>query len=189
GTYTLDGALDLLGEEIVGGNARTTIIDAGNNNERVLQATAGDSRVSGVTIAGGEEFTCGGVLVQGAGVRLTLTNVTVSGNFANQGGGVANVGATLNIFRSTITDNVASEPTVEGEGGGIYSDGASAATTVTNSTISANRSNSDETGSLGGGIAVFDGSFIARNVTFAGNSAGFSGLPNGGEGGSIYIDP
>jgi len=31
--------------------------------------------------------------------------------------------------------------------------------------------------------------FTARNVTFANNSAGFSSLPNGGEGGSIYIDP
>ncbi|HEX5617052.1 MAG TPA: choice-of-anchor Q domain-containing protein [Solirubrobacteraceae bacterium] len=189
GTYTLDGALGLIGEQIVGENARTTIIDAGNNNERVLQATAGDSRVSGVTITGGEETIGGGVLVQGAGVSLTLTSVTVSGNFANQGGGVANVNATLDIVRSTITDNDAKEPTVEGEGGGIYSDGPNAETTVTNSTISANRAGSSETGSLGGGVALFDGSFTARNVTFAGNTAGFSDNLTGGEGGSIYIDP
>jgi CSLREA domain-containing protein len=191
GTYALDGPLGLLGEQIVGENARTTIIDAGSNNERVLQATAGDSRVSGVTITGGEESIGGGVLVQGpgSGVSLTLTSVTVSGNFANQGGGVANVNATLDIVRSTITDNDAKEPTTEGEGGGIYSDGANAVTTVTNSTISANRAGSSETGSLGGGIAVFDGSFTARNVTFAGNTAGFSDHLTGGEGGSIYVDP
>jgi CSLREA domain-containing protein len=191
GTYLLDGSLGLIGEQIVGENARTTIIDAGSQDERVLQATAGDSRVSGVTITGGEELTGGGVLVQegASDVSLTLTNVTVSGNFANQGGGVANVGARLDIFRSTITDNLASEPTVEGEGGGIYMDGTDAETTVSNSTISDNHSNSGETGSLGGGIALFDGSFTARNVTFANNSAGFNGLPNGGEGGSIYIDP
>jgi hypothetical protein len=189
GTYTLDGQLGLVGEEIVGANARTTIIDAGGSNERVLAATAGDSRVSGVTITGGEETIGGGALVEGSDVSLTLTNVTVRGNFANQGGGVANDNARLDIFRSTISDNVASHPTVEGEGAGIYSDGADAETTLSNSTISGNHAGSGEVGSLGGGIAAFNGSLTARNVTFANNSAGFDQFPTGGEGSSIYVDP
>jgi hypothetical protein len=190
GEYQLDGALGLGDDFILGSNARTTIIRAANN-ERVLQATAGDNRVTGVTITGGEaplDFG-GGALVQGVGVGLTLTNVTVIENFAAQGGGVANFGATLNVVRSTITDNNASEPTNEGEGGGIYSDGANAVTTVTDSTISANQAGSGETTALGGGIAVFEGSLTARNVTLAANTAGFSGSPTGGEGGAIYVDP
>ena len=130
----------------------------------------------------------GGVLVQGVSTSLVLSDAAVTNNVAEQGGGLANINARLDVVRSTINDNEVSDDTFESEGGGIYSDGANAVTTVTDSTISGNSAISGESSAKGGAITVFDGSLTARNVTFAGNTAGHAGDPTGGLGGTSYID-
>ena len=69
---------------------------------------------------------------------LTVSNSTISNNSADDGGGISNFGGTLKVERSTISGNTA------GAGGGICSDTRSdfstSKTTITNSTISGNRS-------------------------------------------------
>ena len=117
-----------------------------------------------------------------AASTITLTNSTVSGNFAEIGGGIDAISATLT--NSTISDNVAASSsggmdTVSatltnctiagnfsgGEGGGVR---VSAEATVTNSTISGNVAMT-----AGGGLDA--GTANLTNCTICGNSAGTTG--------------
>jgi len=74
---------------------------------------------------------------------MTITSVTIDGNTASGagadqgGGGVFNVGGTVIIDMSTITNNVADG--AAGSGGGILND-AGGNLTVTNTTITGNTS-------------------------------------------------
>ncbi len=102
GNYVLTMSSELLltADTIVGAGARTTFIDGGLKT-RVLRAAGASaavttSRVSGVTIRNGNggstasSGTGGGVLQDGG--ILELTNVTVSGSTASNGGGIAITG-------------------------------------------------------------------------------------------------
>jgi hypothetical protein len=103
------------------------------------------------------------------GALLTVTNSTISGNEANNGGGVANFFSrfparsygVLTVVNSTIAGNAAS-----GFGGGVDNVGT---LTVTNSTISGN------TAAFGSGIANFDGTATVLNSTISSNAAAYSG--------------
>jgi len=150
----------------------------------------------------------GGVYNEGT---LTIENSTISGNttgdsvtsgyFAGQGGGVAGWGGTLTIRNSTLSGNATgngSSPGEDGDGGGVYANGA---TTIENSTISGNAargyggvynyneshavtlihvtltnntadSDSDEHGAAhGGGLSWrIRGGFIVKNSVIAGNT-------------------
>ena len=68
-------------------------------------------------------------MLNAAGCTLTITNSTISGNQANNGGGIYNSG-TLTITSSTVSTNTT------GLGGGIYNNGGTL--TIVNSTISGN---------------------------------------------------
>ena len=96
---------------------------------------------------------------------LTLTNSTISGNSAKDGGGIVNAG-TLTLTNSTVSGN-------RGDlvGGGIVNVGT---LTLTNSTISGNSAKG------GGGIGLA-GTLTLTNSTISGNSA------IGGSGGGIAI--
>jgi Calx-beta domain/Domain of unknown function DUF11/Bacterial Ig domain/Domain of unknown function (DUF4214) len=110
---------------------------------------------------------------------LTIINSTISGNTSNaDGGAIYNQGvsggsATLSITNSTISGN-----TAKFSGGGVVSDGTSgtASVTITNSTITNNRSDSDtNTVGEGGGLAILGGSsVILRNSIVALNFKGGS---------------
>jgi hypothetical protein len=72
---------------------------------------------------------------------LTLMNSTISGNTADNGGGIFNNGGTLTLSGSTVSGNTAFQ-----DGGGI--DNSSVGLIVTNSTIANNKA------VRGGGIAI-----------------------------------
>jgi hypothetical protein len=111
------------------------------------------SRVDG----NGAETSGGGI----RGIKVNLTNCTVSGNFANtfRGGGIW-ASETADLTYSTVSGNSAGL-----HGGGIW---ALKTTTLTNSTVSGNRAEE-----FGGGVDTGEGIFL--NVTIAKNIAGYGG--------------
>ncbi len=130
-----------------------------------------------LTITGGRSFGSGPEN-RGGGIRnkgsLTLTRCTVAGNETDfRGGGIANTG-TLEIVSSTLSGNTAGT-TGEGQaaqGGGIYSEGGSV--TITNSTLSDNGAESDQTGDQGGAIYTI-GSLTLQSATITENFASEGG--------------
>ncbi len=103
---------------------------------------------------------------------LTLTNSSVSDNWASFGGGISNSG-TLTLTNSTITGNTASG----GSGGGISNSGT---LTLTNSTVSGNSATDS-----GGGISnvwmlTLINSIVSNNRSYAGEGGGGnSSISNG----------
>jgi hypothetical protein len=100
----------------------------------------------------------------------TITNSTISGNLAShptfgQGGGIFSFSTGLILRNSTLSGNAAL-----GNGGGLYSNGASGSLTILNSTIAHNLTSDGQ----GGGIflkdhdAVLQSTIVARNVAFLG---------------------
>jgi CSLREA domain-containing protein len=160
---------------ITGAGARQTIIDA-NGIDRVFHTPdLGGSypmtvNISGVTITGGviPDRTGGGILHDWADATLNLTDSTVRGNSAAQGGGIQNGIAsedtTMTIVRSTVSGN--ETPSL---GGGIQNRDT---LTLANTTISGN-----ESGSYGGGIYQGSGTLSISSSTIAFNTAA---QPGGG---------
>jgi CSLREA domain-containing protein len=177
--HAAQGDLDIRDDlQIVGAGAATTIIDA-NGLDRVFHVDPSGAG-SQVTLS---DFTIqnGTVTGSGAGIynrgTLTLTQVIVQDNHAlgslNDGGGVYNRGEMI-ILSSTIYSN-----TVEANGGGLATGGASSSLMVVNSTFSGNQANSN-----GGGIYVHTGPVGLNNVTLTENVADSD--VDGGDGGGIY---
>jgi predicted outer membrane repeat protein len=132
---------------------------------------------------------------------LTVVNSTISGNQANQGGGIYQLSGTMTISNSIIDGNTVSVPDGSGEvadGGGIYVKNATL--TISNSTISNNSSKNSGGGIYmhegsegttavvnsiisgnstgkgnGGGIGCYGGLLTVVNSTISGNSAGLFG--------------
>ena len=162
----LTGDLDILKSMTIhGAGPGSTVVDAGGL-DRVFQiASDATVAIDGVAIRGGNVLNPvnpwgGGLLVEG---NLTLTNVVVTGNQANAGGGI-DLRGTLQIDRSTISENVASDYGVtNAEGGGLNARNSSV--TITNSTISGNVASVNS-----GGIYIQDGTLSMTNVTMSGNS-------------------
>ncbi len=142
----------------------------------------------------------GGILIATGGAA-TLTDVVVSGNTANGGGGLPFAGAgigggilssgTLTLNRVTVSGNSAgsgcrsSNPSPSGSGGGISSGGA---LTATNVTISGNSAQAAGGGicragaSRGGGLDAGSNTTLL-NVTISGNAA----TGGGGISGSVPV--
>jgi CSLREA domain-containing protein len=138
----------------------------------------------GFTGGGGIQSNTGNIV----GPALTVKNSIISGNSADNGGGIFNKdGSTLTITNSTISGNTAT-----GDGGGLYSDGNLLA--ITDSTISGNAAAGDGGGVRNGNIMTLTNSTIsgnsatgsgggirnagnltAKNNTLSGNSASVSG--------------
>lgn len=136
------------------------VVNAGGSG-RVFRIIANGVSISNLTVAGGSATEGGGISNEGD--NLTLTNVTVSGNTAIYGGGIDNYQAiNVTLLNVTISGNTA------GDGGGIYNSGGSM--TLTGVTISGNSA----TGS-GGGIFNDGGDFTLTNVTLSGNTATING--------------
>ena len=185
--FSVTGAIKLTSAElfvnksvtISGPGARSLAVD-GNANGRVFHIAPGKTvAISGLTIRNASA-NAGPDLNDGGGIyndhaTLTVTNCTVSGNFAVLGGGIMNDGssgsASLTISNSTLSGNSASFL-----GGGIYNDGAfSSTTTVTvdNCTLSGN--SAPEGGGIDNGGFSGNPTLTVRNSTLSGNSA-----PSGG---------
>lgn len=105
------------------------------------------------------ESSGGSILNRGT---VTLTNSTVSGSSAGQGGGIYNYFGSLAFNNSTVSGNSASQ-----QGGGIFNFGASV--TLVNSTVSGNSAGQ------GGGIFNRSDTVALTNSTVAGNSAAIGG--------------
>jgi predicted outer membrane repeat protein len=125
--------------------------------------------VSNSTLSGNSADDGGGIYNQGT---LTVSTSTLSGNIATGyygGGGIYN-GGRLTVSNSTLSGNSATYS--NGSGGGIYTPGT---LTVSNSTLSGNTSNRN-----GGGILCF-GPVTLTNVTITANRANNFG-------GGLYVD-
>ncbi|MDO4571324.1 MAG: choice-of-anchor Q domain-containing protein, partial [Planctomycetia bacterium] len=127
---------------------------------RVMTVSGSTTKVNlgGLTITGGKTSSSGGGIYNKSYSTLTVTNSTIAGNSASDGGGIYSYG-TLTVTNSTISGNKASD-----YGGGIYN--SSGTLTVTNSTISGNSASWD-----GGGIYNRYGTLTVTNSTISGNSA------------------
>jgi predicted outer membrane repeat protein len=172
----------------------STIID-GNQIGRVVTLSGGNTALlTGFTIQNGSDengggISCGGGTItnvtisnnyasnRGGGIYCTgspsLVNVTISGNSAgNDGGGITCwSNSNPSLVNVTITNNTADE-----NGGGIFSFNSNPS--LVNVTISGNSS----TRYSGGGIACTGGSPSLVNVTISGNSALGTGSYKGGGG-------
>jgi hypothetical protein len=148
---------------VYGADRNATIID-GNHIDRVFHIHAGRQvTLTNLTIRNGLSAGLGGG-AQNDGT-LILNAVTISGNQANEGGGVANIliGSNLTLeYGTVVSQNVA-----VGGGGGISND-----TTLSmyDTTVSHNTA-----GASGGGMAQNGGSAYITRSTIANNSAGFNG--------------
>ena len=197
------GDLDVTGNNtvITGASAATTVIQATQPNDRVLEinpflAANFNFTISDVTITGGRETTGvggGGIISGSIDNTMSVSNCVISGNSATGigtlgGGGISHVGGSLTVTGTSFSNNSTST-----SGGGIgYSAGdplirrpSTGTLTVSSSTFSGNIANSGAAG--GGGADLFNfnggiGTYSISSSTFSGNSA-----PNG-RGGAIIVE-
>lgn len=187
GILNKDGAVTIT-DSVISGNTAT------NGGGGIYNNDGGTLTVRGSTISGNNADWGGGLanlgtanvtkslitdntaITSGGGIdnsgSLTLVEIAVSGNDVPEGdgGGILSAnGGTLNVNKSSITDN-----TADNWGGGMAVFGVSVS--LTNSTIYNN------TASFGGGIGNNNtGVVTLRHVTLSGNTGG-----GANQGGGIY---
>jgi CSLREA domain-containing protein len=97
--------------------------------------------------------------------QSAIDNNTTIGDHCH-GGGLYNTGL-LTVTNSTVADNIAGADGSNGDGGGLYSNGAGSRVALRNSTVYGNRSNN---GGSGGGLWNSGGSVMTLvNTTLSGN--------------------
>ncbi|MBK6589387.1 MAG: Ig-like domain repeat protein [Acidobacteria bacterium] len=110
-------------------------------------------------------------------VPISIVNSTISGNTAGSGAGINTWASPVTITNSTISNNSASY-----KGGGIYMVDSSTQLKVTNSTITGNRANTGNLGGDGGGIyaepALPIPNSTLNSTIVAGNLIGTGTTPN-----------
>ncbi len=173
GTITLGQTLDINKNLTIDG-AGSGITVNGNGSNRVLQIEFGNTVViSGLTITGGHVggFNGGGGLYNLG--SLTLSNSTVTGDSAYNGGGIFNgSNGTMVMSGDTVNNNTAVDA-----GGGIDNDGN---LTIINSTIAANAAYAGG-GMFTNGVLMMGNSTVASN-TVTGINANGGGIDDfGGE--------
>jgi hypothetical protein len=192
GPLELSGASSSATETVDGGGQITV---NGNHAGRSFTVDFGvAAALDGLTIADGNATNSSGGGIYNAGV-LTVRATTLQGNFATDGGGIYN-GGTLTLTDSTLTGNSAlyaggienygtltvSNSTLSGNvaasfGGSLWTS-TSAAMTLTNVTVTANRANGAGLGGQGGGLFMDPGATavpVLHNTLIAGNFNGASG--------------
>jgi len=168
---------------IVGPGAAKLTIDGGPGSNRLLYFAGPTATVSNLAMTGGggtgAQFTNAGGAIYAFGGSLTLDNVYIYGNAAqNNTGGVYFSGGTHIIKNSTIANNSAASCT------GIAS--SSGSLTISNSTISGNTATSN--GGAGGAMCV-NGTIEIRSATITKNTcAGFGGGIYFGSGSLSLLD-
>jgi CSLREA domain-containing protein len=143
---------------IVSGNSAQSgggIVVAGSAGSPATLTLADSSIAQNVSASTG-----GGVyVVGGSNATATISRTTISGNSANQGGGVTSFG-TVNLSNATISGN-----TSTGSAGAIVKGGPGTAVTLVNVTIASNSS------ALSGAVQSISAGLSARNTIIA-NSTG-----------------
>jgi CSLREA domain-containing protein len=167
-TITLGGsALSITSDMSINGANNITINAAGAS--RVMDVNGGKLTLSGMTLKGGYTALGGGLYAHN-GASVSLSNCTISGNTAAQGGGglVAYTGTSVSLSNSTVSGNSA-----DGGGGLVAFD---AVLDLTNSTVSGNVATGSG-GPIGGGgvIAYYGATVNLTNSTVSGNSTNSNG--------------
>jgi hypothetical protein len=158
----------------------------GNKQSRVFEVASGaTTTISDVTISGGQAINGGGIFNQGT---TTVTGCTISSNQASYSGGGIYNSASLTVTNSTISSNLVSAFVGNATGGGIVNR-ASGQLLVTNSTVSANTASSNSLGGTtgGGGGIENSGTATVTNSLITGNSAINDGGFNADGGGIASI--
>jgi len=174
GTILLtSGELEITHSVTLNGPGAGTLAVNGNATFRDFENFAQDVTISGFTITNGVSGVGGGgIYNHGLNIccaTLTVTNCTISGNSANQGGGILNSDF-LTVSKSTISGNSANQ------GGGIFNVNSSprtAGVTISNSTLSGNLSDVDGGGVYNSGYQIIfhPAVLFIENSTISGNSA------------------
>lgn len=190
GTIALVSSLSITQSVTIQGPGAANLTLSGQNAVRVINVTAGNLTLSGVTVANGATNLLGGGINNADTSTLTISNCAFSGNAAANGGGISNPdGGTLLIEASTFQANTATSV----GGGGVITFGTA---TVRNSTFAGNTAplnggainvqstgiltliNStlanNTSGGLGGAMSSL-GTFTAINDTFAANTGSSGG--------------
>jgi hypothetical protein len=156
-----DGPLSLsdAAKTTIAGPGTSLLTISGQSKSRVFDITGGSAALSGMTITGGFADNGGGLRNDGG--TLSLTNVSISSNVASHdGGGIYTApGGSTTLTDVTVSNNHASV------GGGIAI-GSSAASTLSNCTISGNSATSNGTG-----VASLGGTLSLVNVTISRNTS------------------
>jgi hypothetical protein len=166
------GDLNVNGRSVsfLGTNARTTIIQ-GNGGDRVFGFRGNSLNttqivMSGLTIRNGSTLASGGGINAVTNLSLSLNNVTIANNSANQGGGIFTSGVRMDLTNSTVSGNQsASQGAITLTSNLVFATGA----VITNSTISGNSSGIFSNSNAGCNII---NSTIANNK----NTTGFNGI-------------
>jgi CSLREA domain-containing protein len=137
-----------------------------------IYGQGGAISLTDVSLIGNTAEDNGGGIAQFEG-RLKVVRSTIAGNTAGSSGGIGGT-VPMTIAGSTISDNHAIGPF--GDGGGINV--AEGPAEIVNSTISGNDANR-----FGGGIESDDGAVRINAVTVTANTADADGNGNGGGGG------
>jgi hypothetical protein len=178
GTYDAIWDVTASDASLVGryGDTETTL--TGSETETVIWVTDDgvELLVKGLTISHGNGGSEGGGLYITGASDVTVTECTLTLNHADWGGAayLENVGGSLTIDKSTVSDNTADDA-----GAGVYQE--EGLLTVTSSTFSGNDS-SGGSGKGGGGIGVYIGDVTIEDSTLTDNAA----LNN--DGGAIFVD-
>ena len=167
---------------IIGSDAKTTIVDAGVVFGQAL--VIGSEPKVPVTVSRMTFRGAAGLVDSGGGIyncfgTLTVIDSIITGNRIRGGNGIFGYGggiyncpsSTLTLINTTVSDNSAEI------GGGICNGGA---LTIINSTFSGNVARH-----RGGAIGNY-GFLIITNSTFSGNSSGSSGLAGGILNGGLF---
>ena len=161
------GDLDVIGKLIIIGTKGAALTSIYSDGDRVLDVASGSASliVMGLTLRGGNVSGLiganGGVVRQIRG-EMQIYDSTITEGVAARGGGIYHYGgSTMQLFRSTVFGNVATDL-----GGGIYNNSTSA-TTLTNVTMSGNVAH-DGGGLLTYGHITVASSTIAFNRAYSG---------------------
>src|SRR6266853_3624466 len=158
----LSGDLDITGDlTLTGAGTASTIIDGGGV-DRVLDIDPSGAGVnvtiSNLTVRGGNAAGEAGGGIRNRGT-LSLNNVTLSANSSGiNGGGLLNLG-TLTLTNTTVSGNTAGT-----DGGGVYNSGGTG--TLVNVTLG------DNAATAGGGISNIAGTTTLTNTLIAGSTGG-----------------
>ncbi|MFN7953977.1 MAG: choice-of-anchor Q domain-containing protein [bacterium] len=206
----LTGDLDVFDKvQIAGAGQASTVVDAAGI-DRVFHLRGTTVGLSNLTLRGGsavehgpeageEQAPMGGGLFVEFNAAVTLTDVTIQDNAALDGGGIQNLGGTIDVVRCTITENLAELDLTftdfeSGFSAGIGNDGPTAVVHVSDSTISANTARLGGGGvsnaffGLGGSMTIA-GSTIHGNLALGAAASGFPWPPTGGAAGVLNDGP
>jgi hypothetical protein len=150
-----------------GAGMNATILDGGALDS-VIVANSYDLVFTDMTIRNGHTASSGGGIAHWGGT-LGLIRVKVTGNIAQNGGGIFS-SSQLSMTDCVVSGNYANI-NASGYGGGVFLQGSGITTTLVNVTISGNTA----TGSSGGLHNQINGTVNLTNVTISGNTARLNG--------------